>query len=319
MEHEMMHLRIEYGRQYTIAGLKIMNDTLHVSFNLFSAQYPPLDQPDVDSYVARPLDCTDFTIPFKGHLKKGLVNCLKNKFLKDSILNELIEQYQQQEFFPADNENLCTTKWEEILCSTPFKRGHISEELTSEEVKRLESITMAEIHENLFDFISRTSESFRKASKQSFDSENIRPIMLVIHGIQTTSGERPEIRRFNRNIAWMVFNYFKSYMNDQQKYKHKIVTFGSQNLLAVEMPWRNILIGNSMQVKNEIKVTMANRLKFSESGNEVDSALTLPDLKNPSPSYFVNIAILHDEVAFVCSLVGENALIRETSYGYIKW
>ncbi|KAG2210911.1 hypothetical protein INT47_000065 [Mucor saturninus] len=262
MEHEIMHLRIEYGRQYTIAGLKIMNDTLHVSFNLFSAQYPPLDQPDVNCYVARPLDCTDFTIPFKGHLKKGL-------------------------FFPADIENLSTTKWKEILCSTPFKRGHISEGLTSEEVKRLESITMAEIHENLFDFISRTSESSRETSKQSFDSENIRPIMLVIHGIQTTSGERPEIR---------------SYMNDRPKYKHKIVKFGSQDLLAVEMPWRNILIGNSMQVKNEIKVTMANRLKLSESGDEVDSALTLPDLKNPNPSYFVNI----------------DTLIRETSDGYIK-
>lgn len=148
---------------------------------------------------------------------------------------------------------------------------------------------MKEIHKDLFDSVDKALDGSVSNFEKNLQSGNIRPVMLVIHGIHFTPGERSEIRRFNRNIAWMVFNHFKKYINDQQKDNQNIVTFGGQNLLAVEMPWRNILIGNSMQVKNEIKVAMANRLKLSESGNEVDNALTPPDLKNPSPSYFVNI------------------------------
>lgn len=179
-------------------------------------------------------------------------------------------------------------KWTKTLCNTPFEEQHVIDDLKFNEIKSLKSITMTEIHKYLFDRIDETFKGSMYNFDQNSQRRNIAPVMIVIHGIQTASDKERDIR-FNRNIAWMVFNYFKNFINYHQKYDFETVSFGHEGLLAIEMSWRNILVGNSIQVKNEIKVTMANRLKLTEVKKEDESVLTVPNLRNPNPRYFINI------------------------------
>lgn len=69
------------------------------------------------------------------------------------------------------------------------------------------------------------------------------------------------------------------------------MTFGKDYYRSVEMPWRNILMGNSMQIKNEIKMSNADTSPSIAPGNKLErrAVPSISFFEDSKSSYVINI------------------------------
>lgn len=113
-----------------------------------------------------------------------------------------------------------------IHCHRPFKQitGAIKRmKLTPEEYEKIQSITMEEIHKDLFSSIKDQFLKTMKEKTEPVDRAKIRTAILILIKIQDLLEDRLAYR-FSSFTTWMVYNWLKDWVRyvGQQDNKAKI-------------------------------------------------------------------------------------------------
>lgn len=157
----------------------------------------------------------------------------------------------------------------------------------------LESITMKQIHANLFTSIQETfKKKVEKESKMSEERDRRRTAILLLIKINDLLVASLKYK-FDNFTAWMVFNWLKEWLIElgQQEIKYKLMTFGEDKLPSFDMPWTDMQEGNNLMIKDQIQLSSANMPPEKIIASKLDYCKVVSPipLEQSKINYFINI------------------------------
>ncbi|KAI7894943.1 uncharacterized protein EV154DRAFT_477724 [Mucor mucedo] len=148
--------KLEIGREYILYNLHFTSKQLLVNFDLFSV-YCSMNNVKTEDYVPKSLKSLCFNIPFNINVEKSIQRLLQVR----GFDIQLTETKEILDILFVPNEDIAqdTDKHVRIQMSRPFEDVVNIWKLSNNTVKSIQSITMYDVHTDLFNLIQKEFSS----------------------------------------------------------------------------------------------------------------------------------------------------------------
>ncbi|KAG2209182.1 hypothetical protein INT47_005474 [Mucor saturninus] len=201
----------------------------------------------------------------------------------------------------------------------PFKQLHINPkqcDLNADEKTRIQSITMKDIHQDLFHSLEKTFLN-QIGELVATHGAKIRTGIITLLNIDERLIKRFDFK-YSSYVAWMVFNWLKRFLNAATSENQCLTTFGKGLHPSFKLFWTTILKGNRILIKDTIQLSTKNIPPSVISANRIGcfSGPSISMFDHSKPNYIINIGNPHrslseNSVKYAYSATGTNECVEK--------
>lgn len=165
--------------------------------------------------------------------------------------------------------------------------------MNDDERRLVQSITMKEIHGDLFNLLETTFIRQTNGLTASH-GEKARTGIITLLSINTYLVKHFDFK-YSGYVSWMVFNWLKSFLNKNDK--SSLTTFGMSSDPSFRIPWTISMKGNRVLVKDTTQMSVkyirpsiihANKIEYFDR-----PSISLFEFSKPD--YIINMSKLANE------------------------